>query len=358
METTSESTAITRGSKGGEARAASLSTARKKAIGKLAADARWGSDLPRATHDGPLQIGDAVLVAAVLGNGKRLLSQGTVLQAIGRSRTPKAGTGGFTTVDDLPFFLQAEVLKPFISEELMMSTTPILFRLKNGQRTVGYDAMLLPMICEVYLKFRDSLNEKLGHNLADVRGVAKSYLARYKHIIAACDRLTRGLARRGIVALVDDATGYRDDQMREEIYDRIIKAYVAPSLAPWVIQKFPHEFFRQAYRLLGWKYEPGQTKHSPYMGKFINKYVFEALPPGVLEELKARLPKNEHGHRRGHLWRLLTVDTGIPHLDRQLTADLTLMQIAEKKEDFEHNWEKLFGKQQLLALPMPKELQP
>lgn len=35
-----------------------------------------------------------------------------------------------------------------------MSTTPILFRLKNGQRTVGYDAMLLPMICEVYLKFR------------------------------------------------------------------------------------------------------------------------------------------------------------------------------------------------------------
>jgi len=80
------------------------------------------------------QIGDAVLVAAVLGNGKRLLSQGTVLQAIGRSRTPKAGTGGFTTVDELPFFLQAEVLKPFISEELMMSTTPILFRLKRWHR--------------------------------------------------------------------------------------------------------------------------------------------------------------------------------------------------------------------------------
>src|SRR5262249_40140517 len=145
-------------SKGGEARAISLSSERKKAIGKLAAEARWGADLPRATHDGPLQIGDAVLVAAVLSNGKRLLSQGTVLQAIGRSRKPKAGTGGFSTVDDLPFFLQAEVLKPFISEELMMSTTPILFRLKNGQRTVGYDAMLLPMICEVYLKFRDHLH--------------------------------------------------------------------------------------------------------------------------------------------------------------------------------------------------------
>lgn len=356
MANTPESTAISRGSKGGEARAISLSTERKKAIGKLAAEARWGADLPRATHDGPLQIGDAVLVAAVLGNGKRLLSQGTVLQAIGRSRTPKAGTGGFTTVDDLPFFLQAEVLKPFISEELMMSTTPILFRLKRGVRTVGYDAMLLPMICEVYLNFRDHLNEEIASGDPTQKKALQARLKKYKHIIAACDHLTRGLARRGIIALVDDATGYQDDKMRQEI-DRIIKAYVSPSLAPWV-QKFPHEFFRQAYRLLGWEYKVGQTRHSPYMGKFINKYVFEALPPGVLDELKDRLPKNEHGNRRAKLWQLLTVDTGIPHLDRQLTADLTLMQIADTKLQFEDNWDKLFGRQTRLPLMMPKELEP
>ena len=49
------------------------------------------------------------------------------------------------------------------------------------------------------------------------------------------------------------------------------------------VRKFPHEFFREAYRLLGWEYKTGQTKHSPYMGKFINKYVFEALPPGSVD---------------------------------------------------------------------------
>jgi hypothetical protein len=354
MANNPESTSITRASKGGEARAASLSSERKRAIAKIAADSRWGSDLPRATHDGPLQIGDAVLVAAVLTNGKRLLSQGTVLQVIGRSRTPKAGTGGFTTVDDLPFFLQAEVLKPFISEELMLSTTPILFRLKSGARTVGYDAMLLPMICEVYLKFRDHLNDQIVDGDDNQRKAARAHLKRYKHIIAACDQLTRGLARRGIIALVDDATGYQDDKMRQEI-DRIIKAYVAPALAPWV-RKFPHEFFREAYRLLGWEYKTGQTQHSPYMGKFITEYVFDALPPGVLDELKARLPKNEHGNRRAKLWQLLTVDTGIPHLDRQLTADLTLMQISETKQQFEEHWDKLFGKQPRLPLVTPKEL--
>jgi hypothetical protein len=71
-------------------------------------------------------------------------------------RTPKGGTGGFATVDGLPFFLQAEVLKPFISNELGMSTAPVLFKMKSGQKTVGYDAKLLPMVCEVYLRYRDA----------------------------------------------------------------------------------------------------------------------------------------------------------------------------------------------------------
>jgi hypothetical protein len=275
--------------------------------------------------------------------------------AIGRHPKPKAGTGVYT-VDGLPSFLQAEVLKVFITEELMQSTTPIIFKLRNGQVTAGYDAMLLPLACEVYLKLRDKLNADLAGGDALAKSMAKNHLRRYKHIIETCDQLTRGLARRGIIALVDDATGYQDDRVRQDI-DRIIKLYVSPSLAPWV-QKFPHSFFREAYRILGWEYKPGQTKHSPYMGKFINKYVFEALPPGVLDELKQRLPKNERGNRRAKLWQLLTIDTGIPHLDRQLTADVTIMQLSDNKERFEENWDKLFGKQQRLPLVMPKELNP
>jgi len=98
-------THIERGAKGGDARAAKLSTNQKKAIGRLAAEARWGGDLPQASHDGPLPIGNAVLAAAVLPNGKRLLSQGTFLKALGRSRTPKAGTGGIKHRRWPPLFL-------------------------------------------------------------------------------------------------------------------------------------------------------------------------------------------------------------------------------------------------------------
>jgi P63C domain-containing protein len=349
-----ESKELTRASKGGFARAERLSKEELSASARNAAEARWGADLPQATHDGPLQIGDKVLVAAVLSNGKRLLSQGTVLQAIGRSRTPKAGTGGFSTVDELPFFLQADKLKPFISEELRLSTTPILFRLKNGQRTVGYDAELLPMICEVYLNFRDALVAALRQNKDDKQAAAD--LKRYQPIIAECDRLTRGLARRGIIALVDDATGYQADKARDDAL-KIVEQYVSPSyLIPWT-RRFPHEFFQEVYKILGWEYKAGSVKHPQYLGKFILRYIYDPLPPGVLDELKRRLPKNEKGNRSAKLWQALTEVTGIPHLDRQITAVVTLLEISDSKHEFERNFQRIFGRQRLLPLGKPPELE-
>ena len=83
---------------------------------------------------------------AVLQNGTRMITQATFLRALGRSRSPKAGTGVLSTVDELPFFLQAEALKPFISDDLVQSTNPIFYRTKQGGKGVGYHARLLPLV--------------------------------------------------------------------------------------------------------------------------------------------------------------------------------------------------------------------
>jgi hypothetical protein len=47
------------------------------------------------------------------------------------------------------------------------------------------------------------------------------------------------------------------------------------------------------------------------------------------------------------LWQALTPDTGIPHLDRQLTAISTLMQLSAPgdKKGFDALFQRLFGKQ-------------
>jgi hypothetical protein len=347
-------THIERGAKGGDARAAKLSDDQKKAIGKRAAEARWGAELPQATHDGPLPIVDAVLAAAVLQSGKRLLSQGTFLQALGRSRTPKAGTGGLSTVDGLPPFLQAEVLKPFITDELRLSTTPILFRFKAGRRAVGYDALLLPMVCGVYQKLHASLTARLiGDDEADAARAKRIY-EQYRHIIEACATLHSGFAQRGIIALVDDATGYRGDQLKEDVL-RVIAAYMNPSLLTWTA-RFKPPFFEEIYRIHGWEYKPGSAKHPQYTGKFITKYVYEPLPIGVLEEMKTRLPKNESGNRKAKLWQTLSADTGIPHLDRQIADVQLMMELSDSKEEFIRYFERKFGKQLQLRLQVLKEL--
>src|SRR5947209_4665028 len=87
------------GKKGGRARANALTPQQRREIARKAANARWDSDVPQAGNEGSFVIGDATIAAAVLPNGKRLVGQGTFLKAIGRARTPKAGTGVFSTVD-------------------------------------------------------------------------------------------------------------------------------------------------------------------------------------------------------------------------------------------------------------------
>jgi hypothetical protein len=185
----------------GKARANSLSPERRSEIARKAANSRWEGDLPVAGYEGDFPLGGMPISCAVLKNGTRIITQATFLRALGRSRSPKAGTGVLSTVDELPFFLQAEALKPFISDDLMLSTTPIFYRTKSGGKGVGYDARLLPMVAEVYLRFRDETLRQKGE-----------ISERYKGMVRAADILIRGLANVGIIALVDEATGFQRDR--------------------------------------------------------------------------------------------------------------------------------------------------
>ncbi len=73
--------------------------------------------------------------------------------------------------------------------------------------------------------------------------------------------------------------------------------------------EIPDEFFKQVYRIHGWQYVVGNRRMPQYVGKFINKYIYEELPHGVLEELQVRNPVTESGYRANQHHRLLT-DTG------------------------------------------------
>jgi hypothetical protein len=328
---------------GGHARAKALSSEKRKEIARKAAEARWGANVPQATHEGEFKIGSVVISAAVLPppDRKRLLSQGSFLLALGRSRTPKAGTGALSSVDGLPFFLQAEQLKPFISEELRVSTAPIFFRNSKGQRSVGYDALLLPMVCEVYLRFRD-------HCLEQTSKIPTNY----RHIIRACDSLMRGLAQVGIIALVDEATGYQNDRDREAL-QAILDKFLRKDLAVWA-KRFPDEFYQHIFRLRGWEWKGMKVNRPQIVAHYTKDLIYERLAPGVLKELEAKNPKDEKGRRKAKHHQWLTEDIGHPALAQQLYAAMGFQRIATTWDQFYAMMNKAFPRMgNTLELPFP-----
>jgi hypothetical protein len=170
----------------------------------------------------------------------------------------------------------------------------------------------------------------------------------------AAETLKRGLARVGIIALIDEATGYQEVRARREL-EQILNAYVQAELRPW-IRTFPDEFFREIYRLQGWEYKPGTSKRHPYVGKLVNKYIYEQLPPGVLDELRRLNPRTERGYRAHKHFQFLTADTGNPQLDRQISTVTTLLRIANSKAEFEDLFDRAFARQ--MRLPLVIEVPP
>lgn len=215
------------------------------------------------------------------------------------------------TVDGIPFFLQAEALKPFISEELLMSTTPVFFIDKAGRKSVGYDARMLPFVADVYLKYRDQVSKE-----------KKKLPDRYVRIVTACDALVRFLATQGILSLVDKATGYTED-LERELVNQMLEAWISEKLQPYV-QTFPVSWFKEICRLKGIKFRP-DMKLPRYVGKIVNDLAYDRLGFGVRQWLDERTPTGPSGRRAKKKFQRLTDEVGVKQLVHHLGVQEGMM---------------------------------
>lgn len=311
-------TAADFGAEGGKARARSLTRGQRSAIARQAAVSRWASKdgIPRATHAGELHIGEAVIPCAVLEDGTRVLTQWGFLRAIGRSGRPAAGRG--SDVEKVAPFLALDNLKPYVSKELADSTKPIVFRVPGGGKAYGYKAEILPKVCEVYLQARDK----------------DALLKTQEKFAQACEVLMRGLAHVGIIALVDEATGYQDARARDALA-KILEAFVAKELRRWV-KTFPIEYYKEMCRLRTVPFPGGSFKLPSYFGHLTNDLVYARLAPGVLAELRQKNPTVRPGRRKHKHFQWLTDDIGDPRLRQHLWSVITLMRASD-------NWDQFYG---------------
>jgi len=296
--------------KGGVARAAKMTPEERKqaSLRMVQAKARLKS-MPMVTHDGVLKILDVEIPCYVLSNGQRVLSQRGIAEAF----TGKRGGGTADGAQKLPRFLAKKDIKSFISNELLARiNSPIEFLPRAGRSAFGFDANLLPEICEIII------DASRFNNTTDDR--------QYE----VADRLIRGFARVGIAALVDEATGYQKDRAKDELA-KILEAFVAKELQPYM-KTFPSDFYENLFRLRGLPFPPVKANYRPqYFGLLTNDIVYERIAPGLLEELKKQSRKDE---KKAHLHRRLTHEVGHPKLREHLAAVIMAMKLSKDYPDF------------------------
>lgn len=250
---------------------------------------------------GELTLGEFSVPCYVLENGKRVISGRGMQTALKMVDDNKTAPG-----HRILRYLNQKTLKPFIFKDKSPDHFVPVVCYDGGTKIHGYEATVLVDICDGILDARKHIE-----------------LSPRQTIIAEqCEMLVRSFAKVGLIALIDEATGYQHEREQDEL-QRILKAYIAEELLPWQ-KRFPDIFYQELFRLNGWDYTvKGIQKRPGIIGKWTNKLIYEQLPNGVLSELKRITPKSARLHQN------LTSDIGQPELSAQITQVVTIFRISD-----------------------------
>lgn len=332
------------GKKGGAARAANMTPEERAASARLAAKSRWakppaaltagpeavpaieGEVLPPspfAKHRGVMALGDVPVDVYVLDTGDRVIStRGAV----------KAMTG--QDAGNLVHYLSIQGLKGFVDSELVLVDTKEFFIPGTQFTGRGITAEQFEAIITGYVR-------ALG------AGALKT--DRQREIATSCAILSTAFLKIGIIAQIDEATGYQYERAADALQVKL-QAYITEELRDWD-KTFPDELWEQFGRLTKWQ---GSLHSRPkWWGHLVNELIYQAMDPEIAKYLKENKPKPFHGQNY-HQW--LTEDVGlkalIPHIYK-------IIGMAEKCQDMRELRDSVAAKygrklvQLTLSLPKP-----
>jgi addiction module HigA family antidote len=157
--------------------------------------------------------------------------------------------------------------------------------------------------------------------------------------------IVMSVAKVGIAALIDEATGYQSRRNKEAL-QKLLARYFREEYAAWT-KRFPDWFYEEVFRLKGWKWDALSNKRPSVVGKVTKDIVYSRLEAGVVEELERKNPLLENGHRKTKHHQWLSEGVGHPALDTHFYALRGLMRAN-------HDWRKFYHTLQL-AFPKRNE---
>jgi hypothetical protein len=273
----------------------------------------------KATHRGYLNVAGKQIPCAVLENGKRVVTQTGLFEAFDKSRR-----GSLINENGVPSILEAKNLQALITPEVAEKFQVIPYYHTNGKVANGYDADLITEVCSIYIEAKEK-------NI-----LLNSQNNRYERSMI----LIRSLAKVGITALIDEATGYQEDRESQAL-QKLLEQYIAKDLMQWQ-KRFPNTYYKEIFKLHNWEYNAQSNLRPAMIGKFTNKYVYDLFPKEVMDEIRNKNPmvKSENtSFRRNRIHQYLTTNIGLPQLDNHITRLITIMRISKTVEQFEENFQ-------------------
>lgn len=310
---------------GGKARAKKLSAEERSQIAKAAAASRWEKvhrsiGKLEAETDGILKIGEVDLDVYVLNDRRRVINKKAMAGAL---NLKSQGGNAFLRSMTRPG------IQSVLTEELKNRiANPIVFQTISGSTADGYEAEVLIEVCDALIEARNS------GQLAP----SQLFLAQQGEIIL------RSAAKVGIVALVDEATGYEDKTKFE--YKELFDKFIRDEFRQWE-QEFPEKFFEMIYRLYRLKrHKPDRSTHPQFFGKFIRKYVYYPLAHSngaILEKLEEKNPVvYASGGRRYKFFQFLTDEIGMHSFRQHLWQVIGIGEASMDKQQFDRGFFRAF----------------
>jgi hypothetical protein len=243
----------------------------------------------RSKYKGELDLAGYKVPCFVLEDGTRTISNmrmQVALKMVNEKDEQKSGTR-------LDRHLSQKSLKPFIYKGKKHDHyDPIVFYYGN-QKISGQEATRL-------VDFGDGMLEARNHI---------KLLPRQKIIAEQSEIIIRSFAKVGIIALVDEATGYQYEREKFALQKVFKLLILEDGIFSEARRFFPLGYYKDMFGVYNIDFTAENiSRKPPFIGYLTSELVYKNLPAGsfVLKKIKERTPKTKGGHYKKRFYRSLT----------------------------------------------------
>ncbi|WP_326514387.1 P63C domain-containing protein [Clostridium intestinale] len=265
---------------------------------------------PKVIKSGVLEIFND-LPCYVLDNGQRVFRLSNLTKALRDKEHGKFGN--YLASSNIVKYLP-DRLKPLTDKNHDRTPQGVLEFEFDGKMEKGYSSEDFMDVCSAFITANLN-NEKLSEA--------------QQEMVKNANKFVLATAKIGIIALIDEATGYQAERNSKELQLKMKYFLVGDDKAKEWEKTFPDELWYEFGRLTNWK---GSLKKRPkYWGKYVNQLIYNLLDEDIAKYLRENKPPKYNSHKKYFQW--LNDEYGLKELTQHIWQIIGMAKLCEDMKE-------------------------